>query len=105
MKTIQVTAFHRNRPNRVVTLRLTKTQMYVPTGSRYMTRADVRMLFLGQEHAIVRNNGKQIYRKDKVLRFRVHMSRSRMKIGCHIWSGKNFLALKEWALQSKHWSS
>jgi hypothetical protein len=94
--TIQVTAFHRNRPNRIVTLRLTKHQMYVPTGSRYMTRADVRMLFLGQEHAIVRNNGKQIYRKG-TLRFRAHMGRSRLRIGCHVWSGKNFKALKEWA--------
>lgn len=90
---------HQHGP-RVVTHQLTKTRGYCPTGSRYMTRANVRDLFLGRtQHAVVRNDGSQRYPK-QARRVRAHLSTTRLRIGCHVWSGASFVALREWALFS-----
>lgn len=81
-----------------VTHRLLKHKGYCPTGSRYMTRNNVRDLFLGKtNYAIVRNDGSQRYPK-QARPIRAYISTSRMRIGCHVWSGDNFKTLKQWAL-------
>lgn len=97
-KVYQAVGGHSAPPNNLKTLRLTKEKMYVPTGSRYMTRADVRKLFLGEvKQATVRNDGSQHYPK-QVRGIRAHVSTTRLKIGCHVWSGRDFTVLREWAL-------
>lgn len=97
-KVFQAPGGHRAPSQRIVTHRLLKTRGYCPTGSRYMTRANVRDLFLGKtQHAIVRNDGSQRYPK-QARPIRIRLTNTRLRIGCHVWSGQNYVALKQWAL-------
>ena len=98
-KVFQAPGGHRAPSQRTVTHRLLKTHAYCPTGSRYMTRANVRDLLLRRtEHAVVRNNGSQRFPK-QARPIRAHLSPSRLRIGCHVWSGKDFQKLRQWALE------
>jgi hypothetical protein len=83
---------------RVVTHRLLKRNGYCPTGSRYMTRANLRRVFMGETtEAIVRNDGSQRFPK-QARPMRAHLTATRLRIGCHVWSGWNFLLLRDWAM-------
>lgn len=85
-------------PQRKVTHRLTKTKMYCPTGSRYMTRTNARKLFTGEMlYAFVRNNGTQRFPK-QARPIRAHVTGTRLRVGCHVWSGESFQTLRAWAL-------
>jgi hypothetical protein len=97
-KVFQARGGHRAPSQRLVTHRLTKTRGYCPTGSRYMTRANVRDLFRRvTQYAIVRNDGSQRYpRQARPIRARV--TETRLRIGCHVWSGRDLVILRIWAL-------
>jgi hypothetical protein len=103
MTTIRANVFqslggHRGPAQRQVTHRLLKAKGYCPTGSRYITRANVRDIFLGKTtQAIVRNDGSQRFPK-QARPIRAHVTGTRLKVGCHVWSGADYRALKEWAL-------
>jgi hypothetical protein len=99
-RVFQAPGGHQAPPRRTVTHRLLKTRGYCPTGSRYITRANVRDVLQGKtQHAIVRNNGSERY-KAQARPIRAHVTRTRLRIGCHVWSGQNFQTLQSWALSS-----
>lgn len=77
---------------------LTKTKGYCYRGSRYITRANARDLFLRKtKYAIVRNDGSQRFPK-QARPMRAHLTETRLRIGCHVLSGTNFHIVKLWAL-------
>lgn len=89
---------HRAPSQRLVTHRLTEKRGYVPTGSRYITRTNMRNLFLrNTQYAIVRNDGRQRFPK-QARPIKAHVTDTRLRIGCHVWSGINFIILRSWAL-------
>jgi hypothetical protein len=97
-KVFQSRGGHRSPALRIVTHRLTKARGYCPTGSRYMTRANIRRVLMGlTAHAIVRNDGSGRYPK-QARAIRAHVRSNRLRIGCHVWTGDNFRALADWAL-------
>lgn len=97
-KVFQAPRGHAAPALRLVTHRLLKTRGYCPTGTRYMTRTNVRNLFLGKtQHALIRNDGSGIYPK-QTRPMLARITRTRLRIGCHVWSGESFNILKAWAL-------
>ena len=91
---------HAALAQRVVTHRLTKTRGYCPTGSRYLTRTNMRNLLTGQTvYAVVRNDGSQRFPK-QARAIRAHVTCTRLRIGCHVWSGANFTTLQQWAMEA-----
>lgn len=97
-RVFQAPGGHRAPSQRIVTHRLTKYRMYCPTGSRYMTRTNARKLFWGETvYAFVRNDGSQRFPK-QARAIRAHITATRLRIGCHVWSGQNFRTLRDWAL-------
>jgi hypothetical protein len=80
--------------------RLLTRRGYCVGGSRYMTRANVRALFQRRTTtAVVRNDGSQQFAK-QARTMRAHLTNTRLRIGCHVWSGGNYTILRDWALGS-----
>ncbi len=103
MTTVYAKAFTFQRtPNapttRYVPIKLTSRYCYVQAGSRYLTRANVRNLILGKtQHALVRNDGTQQYPK-QVRPIKAHVTGTRLRIGCHVFSNQSYATLRSWAL-------
>ncbi len=84
MTEIQAKVFRGAPSQRIVRHRLLKTRGYCPTGSRYITRANMLKLFSGETcHAIVRNDGSQRYPK-QARSVRAQITGTRLRIGCHV---------------------
>lgn len=77
--------------------RLLKNRGYMTAGSRYITRASVRAVINGE--ALHLRGGSADPHAIKLRR--AHVSPSRLRIGCHVFSGKNFQIIKEWALAAQ----
>jgi len=63
-------------------------------GHRYITRNSVAAVILGTAHR-VRGGSKAINPKKE---WPAKASNSRIKIGCHIFTGNNFQAIFNWAI-------
>lgn len=74
--------------------RLLKTKGYMVAGSRYITRASVRDVLLGQSKHLRGGSADP----HAITRRPARVTKTRLRIGCHVFSGPNFRTIKEWAL-------
>ena len=71
--------------------RLTSRRIRMTRGTRYATRKAVAAVIRGESRFVPWKNS---------LRggWYANATRTRLKIGCHVFTGKNFQAIREWAL-------
>jgi len=74
--------------------RLVKNYGYMVAGSRYITRASVRNVLTGK--SVYLKGGSEAV--NAVTKRRAHATHTRLRIGCHVFTGQNFKIIQKWAL-------
>jgi hypothetical protein len=77
-------------------LSLLSTRAKKTNGHRYMTRKSVAEVLSGKANRVRGGSADS----NPVSGWAAHATKTRLRVGCHIFTGRNFQSIRDWALGS-----